>query len=417
MSSAGCTAEGGERNPLEMRTSNRWSIFILSFALVVITLGSGMVIPIFPFYIERLGGGGRELGLLIATAAFMEFIFAPLWGSISDRTGRKPILIIGVVGNALSMVLFGLSTELWMLFAARGLAGVLSSATMPTSMAYVGDVTSDEDRGSGMGILGSAMGLGVILGPGLGGLLATGSLSTPFFIAAGLSICSFLFVALLLPESLQGSQLRSDVKIQMVRLGELWSVLFSPTGGLFFIGFLLSFGLSNFDSIFGLYALEKFGYGPQRVGTILMVMAIVTTVGKGLLTGPTTRRLGEAAVIKLSMLAGSIGFVVLLMANTYIAVLLATGFFILSRTLLRPSVLSLTSKQTTLGQGVAMGMCNSFMSLGRIAGPLWAGFVFDIDLKYPYISGSAILFIGFLISLVWGLRDMNKTNKISRIEL
>ena len=155
-----------------MKPSNRKNLFILSFTLVVVTLGFGVVIPIIPFYMENLGARGTELGLLVASYAVMRLVFAPIWGSLSDRVGRKPILMIGIFGYGLTMVLFGLATQLWMLFAARILSGILSSATSPTTMAYIGDSTSEEDRGRGMGILGAAVGLGTIFGPALGGLLA-----------------------------------------------------------------------------------------------------------------------------------------------------------------------------------------------------------------------------------------------------
>lgn len=385
-----------------MKTSNRRNIIILSFTLIVVMLGFGMVIPIFPFYIEELGAGGSELGLLVATAACLEFLFGPVWGGISDRIGRKPVLMLGMVGYGLSSFLLGLSTQLWMLFASRALSGILSSATLSTALAYIGDSTSEEDRGSGMGILGAAMALGVILGPGFGGWLAGDSLSTPFFIAAGLSLVSLLLILVLLPESLPAqARQQAGGKVSTVQLGELWHALFSPIGGLLFMVALFSFALTNFEAVFGLYALEKFGYGPERVGTILMVIAVVSTVGKAALTGPTTKRWGEATVIKASSLAGSIGFLVLLLADTYATILLATGFFILSKTLLRPAAFSLISKRATGGQGVAMGLSNSFMSLGRIVGPIWAGFIFDVNVNYPYLSGSVIMFVGFLISLVW----------------
>jgi DHA1 family multidrug resistance protein-like MFS transporter len=394
-----------------METNNRRKILILSFALVVVMLGVGIVYPIFPFFITELGASGTELGLLAATSALLEFIFAPIWGSISDRTGRKPILMVGMIGYGLSMLLFGLSTQLWMLFASRALSGVLSSATLATAMAYVGDTTSEENRGGGMGILGAAMALGVILGPGLGGWLAGDSLSTPFFFAAGLALVSLLLILALLPESVP-AEARQQIqgKVSTVQLGELWRALFSPIGVLLFMVALFSFALTNFEAVFGLYALEKFGYGPERVGTILTVVAVVSTVGKAALTGPTTKRWGEATVIKASLLAGSVGFAVLLLADTYITILLATGFFILSKTLLRPASFSLISKRATGGQGVAMGLSNSFMSLGRIAGPIWAGSIFDVNFNYPYFSGSVIMFIGFLISLVWvsqGRKEMS----------
>ncbi len=143
-----------------------------------------------------------------------------------------------------------------------------------------------------------------------------------------------------------------------------------------------------------------------------MVVAIASTAGKAALTGPTTRRWGEIAVIKGSLLAGSVGFIVLVWANSYPTILLATGFFILSKTLLRPAAFSLISKQSTLGQGTAMGLSNSFMSLGRIAGPIWAGYIFVVNINYPYLSGSALMFIAFLLSLAWMKSEASETSEI-----
>lgn len=309
--------------------------------------------------------------------------------------------MIGIVGYGLSTLLFGLSTQLWMLFASRALSGVLSSATLVTSLAYVGDTTTAEDRGKGMGILGAAMALGVILGPGLGGWLAGGSLSRPFFIASALSLLALLLIFLLLPESLPSEDRREGrEKISSINLRELWQALSSSIGVLLLMVALFSFALTNFEAVFGLYALIKFSYGPEQVGTILMVIAVVSTVGKATLTGPATQRWGEPVVIKISLLAASVGFLALLLADTTITILLATAYFVLSKTLLRPAALALISKRTPGGQGATMGLSNSFISLGRIAGPVWAGFAFDANVNYPYLSGSAIMFIGFLLALV-----------------
>ncbi len=382
-----------------MSTTSRRSMVILSLVLVIVTLGFGMIIPIFPFYIERMGAGGGEMGLLVAIGAFTELIFSPAWGSLSDRVGRKPVLMVGILGYAIFSVLFGLAIELWMLFAARALSGVLSSAAMAAATAYVGDSTSEEDRGGGMGILGAMGGLGLLLGPAFGGWLAGISLLTPFLVAAALSLVTLVLILFFLPESLS-PEARRKQKGQVAALQPmvLWRSLFGSMGILLFMAFLSSFGLANFEAIFGLYALDKFDFGPEQVGTILSVVGIVSTVGK-LFTGALTRRWGDALVIKVSLLAGSIGFLVLLLASTYLTILLATGFFILSKTFLRPSIMALTSKEATVGQGVAMGLNNSFMSLGRIVGPIWAGIVFDLNFDYPYLSGAAILFMGFLVSL------------------
>ena len=383
-----------------MQASNRKNITILAFALVVVTLGFGLIIPLFPFYIEALGATGSDLGLLVATSALLEFLCAPIWGSVSDRIGRKPVLVAGMVGYGLSSLLFGFSTQLWMLFASRALSGLLSSATATSAMAYVSDCTSEEDRGSGIGMLGAAMGLGLIIGPGLGGWLGAGSLATPFFIAAGLALVALLLIVALVPESLPAEG-RQRERLRSVRFSELWRALFSPVGTLLALLFLVSFGLTNFEAVFGLYAAGKFGYGPERVGVILVVVGVVSTLGKATLIGPLTRRWGEAVIIKSSMLASSVGFVVLLLANSYLAVLLATGLFILSKTLLRTALLSLASRRAIVGQGAVMGLGNSFINLGRIAGPIWAGFIFDVNTSYPYLSGAVIMLIGFLVSLVW----------------
>jgi DHA1 family multidrug resistance protein-like MFS transporter len=392
----------------EMNTSNRRNIAILTFALVVVMLGYGMVIPLFPFYIEKMGAGGSQLGLLISTSALLELLFGPIWGSISDRIGRKPILLLGLLGYALSSLLFGLSTELWMLFASRALSGVLSSATTATALAYISDNTSERDRGSGLGMLGAAMGLGLILGPAAGGWLGDASLALPFFIAAGSSLLALVLAALWLPESLPVESRQQAGKVKTIDLGALWRALFGPIGLLMFLLFLVSFGLSNFESIFGLYAAQELLYGPKRVGTILAVVGLVSTLGKAILIGPLTRRWGEAPIIKVSLAASAAGFGVLLLATTYPGVLLATGVFILSKTLLRTVIIALASKRATTGQGATMGLSNSFMNLGRIVGPVWAGFIFDVNVNYPYLSGAGVMFIGFLISLAWvsqGVRE------------
>jgi len=385
---------------------NSRNVAILFFTLVVVMLGFGIVIPIFPYYIVEFNAGGRELGLLMAVFAVMQFIFAPIWGQISDRVGRKPLLLLGVTGNALSLLLFGLSTQLWMLFVARALGGLLSSATLPTAMAFIGDSTSEENRGGGMGVMGAAMGVGMVIGPGLGGWLAEYSLSLPFFVAAGLSTLALILIFLILPESLPESERSVAVgKLKGPQVGKLWQALLGPIGFLLFMAFLVSFALTNFEGIFGLYALERYGYTAQRVGTILMLVGLISAVVQGGLTGPLTKRFGEAAVIKVSLLGSAIGFGLMLTANTFTGVMLTVGFFVLSNTMLRPAVSSLTSRRAEGGQGVAMGLNSAFMSLGRMVGPVWAGFIFDIDISYPYVTGVIIMFIGFVTAMIWLAQD------------
>lgn len=390
-----------------MRTNSNKNIYILAFTLVVVMLGFGIVIPIMPFYIDSMGAGGTELGLLVASYAVMRLIFGPIWGELSDRYGRKPILMIGIFGYAITMVWFGLATKLWMLFAARSLSGILSSATSPTTMAYISDSTNENERGRGMGILGAAVGLGTIIGPGIGGLLGgenptRTSLALPFFIAAALSILSLILIGLLLPESLsEEERQQSGKKMFSFRIKDIWEVLDSPIGILMIMAFLLAYALTLFYGIFGLYALERLSYGPQQVGLVITIVSVVSAVVQGGLVGPVTKRWGEAAVIKGCLIASALGFILILFASKTVTILIATGYFSLTTALLSPSVTSLTSKHTSLQQGITMGLSNSFMSLGRIVGPLLGGVLLDINIFYPYLSGAGVMFIGFIVSLIW----------------
>ena len=381
--------------------SGRRQIYILAFVLLVVMLGFGVFIPIIPFFIEDMGAGGTELGLLVASYAIMRLIFGPIWGSLSDRVGRKPILMVGIFGYGITMILFGLATKLWMLFVFRSLSGILSSATSPTTMAYISDSTSEKDRGGGMGTLGAAIGIGTILGPGFGGLLGGESLSIPFFIAGGMSFLALLLIWLFLPESLSVEARRQASHKKRLTASDLWQAMVGPIGILLGMAFLVSYAMTTFYSIFGLYALQKFSYGTQEVGAIMMVVGMVSALAQGVFTGPLTRRWGEAAVIKTTLLATALGFIGISLGNTFVTFLIAIGFFTLATALLTPAITALTSKRTTLEQGISMGLSNSFMSLGRIAGPMVAGITFDINIEYPNLSGALVLLVGFLASLVW----------------
>ncbi len=315
--------------------------------------------------------------------------------------GRKPFLIVGALGNAISLLLFGLSTDLWMIYAARALGGILSAATLPTAMAYIGDTTEAKNRGGGMGIIGAAMGVGMVLGPGIGGLLGGDSLSTPFFVGSALSLLALFLILIFLPESLPSSERSEEVKIQGFNFKLIWQSLFGPVGYLMALSFFVVFGLTNFEGVFGLYAQHRFNYNPVQVGSVLMVVGLISSFVQGVLTGPLTRKFGERTVIKGSLILSSIGFLIMLRAYSDMTLYLTVGFYVFANAMLRPGIASLVSTESEGGQGAALGLANSFMSLGRIVGPLWAGFMFDIKISLPYLSGAAIFLVLFLVSLNW----------------
>ncbi len=373
---------------------------ILFASLFIVMLGFGIVIPILPFYVTYFGASGRELGLLMAIYSLTQFVFAPLWGRWSDRVGRKPIMLTGLVGFALAFALMGLAQNIWQLIAVRALAGVLSSATLPATYAYIGDSTTGENRSGGMGMLGAAMGLGMIFGPLLGGPLGKIALTLPFFAAAILALCAALFALLLLPESLAPQQRAVTAPARTSRARELVSALQGPMGFLFVMAFLLAFALANFEAILGLFAKDRYELGPDQVGYLLGALGLLGALQQGMLIGPLTRKIGEMRVLQSGLVLAMAGFIgTALTANVWGFVVFA-ALFSTGNALLQPSVASLVSQRATAGQGVTMGLQNSFSSLGRAMGPLWAGAVYDVRQEFPFLSGALFQAIAFAVSFV-----------------
>jgi MFS transporter, DHA1 family, multidrug resistance protein len=399
-----------------MNNIHRKNLFILSFTMLVVMLGYSMAMPLLPFYIERFGVGGTELGWLMSTYSLMQLICAPVWGVVSDRYGRKPILAIGILGYAITLFLFGLAESFTMLFLARTLSGILSSATQPTAMAYIGESTEQKEKSKGMGQLGAMVGLGVILGPLFGGLLSANSLSLPFFVGSALAFIALLLVIFLLPESKpvlsltdkqhpygeQATAQRdpSGPTQKHPRVLDIYlRIIFSPAGILLLLNFIMSFGMTNFQGMIGLYAVDKFSFNTKQVGAIWMVMGGVLIIGQGFLVGPLTKRLGDLNLIRIGLLGGAIGFVLVALATDYITTLLALGLFILSLALIGPALNSYISNFAGEHQGTAMGLNSASTSLGRVVGPLWGGYLYDVRVEYPFFSGAVTLLIGFLVCI------------------
>jgi DHA1 family multidrug resistance protein-like MFS transporter len=266
-------------------------------------------------------------------------------------------------------------------------------------MAYIGDSTSKEERGSGMGILGAAGGLGTIFGPALGGLMADYGLSVPFFFAAAMSLLSVILIAAFLPESrtaVNRSKSKSGNPVLDVRT---WGrALFSPIGPLLIQSFIVMAGLTLFFGIFGLYALERFDYGTQEVGFIFTVLGLMMAVGQGLLVGPLIKRWGDITVMKVGFLTSTLGLLAMMAADRLWTLLAATAMFSLANALVSPAVSALTSKRTYMDQGLTMGLSNAFGSLGRITGPPIGGLAFDLDWRWPFIGAAVVMGAGFVVS-------------------
>lgn len=372
---------------------------ILFSGLFIVMVGFGIIIPILPYFAESMGATSLHLGSLMASYSLMQFIFAPIWGRYSDRVGRRPVLLLGLLGFGFTFLMFGLSNRLWMLFAARILGGVLTSAMLPTAMAYIGDSTSERDRGGGMGLMGAAMGLGMIFGPALGGYLGIISFRAPFLVASGLGFFTAALAFFLLPESLPPE--RRVVRARQARRPSLWSALKGNLGYAFFLSFLIAFAMGNLESMFALFVEAKLGFGSAEVGTVFTVVGIVGVVLQGIVVGKAINRWGEIGVSRAALPMTAVGYLLITRATNLATLILFVAVQNLGSAFLNPSLSSYISKRAETGQGTAMGIQQSFMSLGRVAGPLWGGAVFSISYHMPYYTGAAIMLVGFLGSLAF----------------
>jgi multidrug resistance protein len=369
-------------------------IIILFFSLFLVMIGFGIIIPILPFFVTRLNGSPTALGFLMASYSLMQFFFAPLWGRLSDRIGRRPVLLIGLSGYGITFILFGLSTQLWMLFLVRILSGIISSATLPTAMAYIADITASENRADGMGMMGAAMGLGMIFGPALGGWLGHYSFSLPFFTAGGLAILTLPFAWILLPESLK------ELGIQTQRGGLRLTpeILKNPQFPLFAISFVVSFSMALFESTFALFAAARVGFGPREMGLLFTILGVLGVSIQAGMIGRLVNRFGDIKVITAGIVISVIGFLLILIAPNAAFIVIYTGIFSAGNSLLRPSISTLVTKTTRgEGQGSSVGIMQSFDSLGRILGPVTGGIVFDLNIYFPYLLGTLVL-IAVLLS-------------------
>ncbi len=380
-----------------MNTTQK-NVWILSFTLLVVMLGYGMVMPVMPFLITQLGAGGTEMGWMTSSYALMQLIFAPLWGIASDRVGRKPILMLGILGYAVALLLFGLAKTFPMLFFARVLSGILSSATMPTAMAYIGDNAPEKERSGGMGKLGAAMGAGVVLGPLVGGWLSADSFSFPFFLGSGLAALALVLVALILPEAQEKIAQRKERK--GFNLAAARAVLIGPAGVLLLLIFIMAVGLANFQSIIGLYLVQRLAFDTAQVGWLWMAIGGIMILAQGLLTERLTKWVGERVVISGGLLVGAAGMLGILVAVNFSSMMTAVSILCLGLALMGPAMNAHISVFAGEHQGAVMGMNSASASLGRVIGPLWAGWLFDINTGYPFLSGAGILLLGFLVSLL-----------------
>lgn len=374
------------------------ALYILMFNMFIAMAGVGLIIPIMPEFLGTFGVAGRALGLLIAMFSFAQFIFSPIAGNLSDKYGRKSIIIFGLLIYGFSQLAFSLSTELWMLYLSRFFSGFGAAFIIPPTMAFVADITSPQNRGRGMGLLGASMSLGFMIGPGIGGFLSNISLYFPFYFAASASIVAAVVSLLLLPNPkpvLQGAVTNENIFQQMRRSTQTSYFV------MLIVMFVFSFGLANFQSTISLYVDQKYNYTPSQIAVIITVGGFVGVIIQTFVIDRLFKRFGEMRVILINLVVAAFAMLGILFVNTFFTILLVATIFSTATSLLRPAVNTLVSKLAGKEQGYAAGMMNAYMSLGNMIGPATAGYIFDMNMESPYIVGTIILLLCFVLALFW----------------
>lgn len=379
-------------------------LFFIYLTIFVNIIGFGMVFPLLPFYARHFQASEFTVGLLAASFAIAQFILSPIWGRLSDRFGRKPIIAVALAGLSLSFLLFGLADNLSLLFLGRILQGVFSAASISVAQAYVGDVTSKEDRIKGMGNLGASLAAGFIFGPGIGGVLSTVNLSFPFFVASLLAALNFVFVAVFLPESLTKKTEKLMIKEGFFNIKHMYRGLKGEMGSFFILTFLWSFALTNNEVGVPLFSEERLGLQASTIGYFFSLQGLLSAFMQSVLIYKITRLLGEhkTAVLGISVMA--VGLFLIPFAISPAFLLIFMIFMTIGSSMARPTLASLVSKQTKEGQGTTMGIFSSFESLGRVFGPILGGWLFSFfGFHSPFTVTSVII----LLSLLFIVRRKN----------
>jgi DHA1 family tetracycline resistance protein-like MFS transporter len=389
-------------------------LLIVFLTIFIDLVGFGIVIPLLTFFAEEFHATPVDIGLLVASYSMMQFVFSPIWGNLSDRYGRRPILFLTILGSSVGYLLIGIAGSLWMIYAGRILGGVMGG-NLSTAQAYIADVTSRENRARGMGLFGMAFGLGFILGPALAGVLSKFGMRVPFLFAAALSFINAILLYFILPESRIFKPHDPAVE-RKSRWSELGSVFENRRFTLVTIEyFLLVTAFSFMTTAFAYYTMVKFRYGADGTGYLLAYVGVLAAVMQGLVFGRLASRFGESKLV----IAGSLLLVLSLVIVPFISeenggllvLLLGIAGFAVGNSIASPGLTSLASKTTDESQqGRSLGVLQSAASLARVIGPLATGVLLnnavgevdDVTILRTFWVAAVIMLVAFLTAVYFG---------------
>ena len=384
-----------------LRTSR---LAILFGTVLVDMIGFGIVLPLLPYYAESFGASPFEVTLLVASFSAMQFIAVPLWGRLSDQLGRRPFIVLGLFASAVSYLIFGLAGSLATLFVSRIAAGA-AGGTISVAQAYVADATGPEDRAHGMGMLGAASGLGVLIGPAIGGYFSQFGYAVPGFIAAALCAVNGVAAVFFLPESRRrpaGRKAAGPAESQAASFGRWLRTLTSfPFGLLLAVYFLAIMSFTAMTSVLALFAERALAMDALDMGIVFSTAGGTTVVVRGLIVGWLARRFGERRIVQ----AGTVVLAVTLSIIPFIPspglMFALVPFWALATGLTFPSLASLVSQETdTESQGAMLGGQQVVGGIGRVLGPLWAGAIFEaVGIGTPFLVGAGLVAVAAALAL------------------
>jgi multidrug resistance protein len=382
--------------------SSRSPLVVLLLAVFIDLMGFGIVIPLLPIYAEQMHASPFAAGALIAVYSLMQLLFAPVWGRISDRVGRRPVLLVSLTGSALSYVLLAGAWSLGALFVARLLAG-MAGANIPVAQAYIADVTTGPERARGMGLIGAAFGLGMVIGPAIGGGLSLVGPRVPECFAAGLCLLNVAIAARRLPESLPPTARRVASFRHPLSLGSLREAIARPgAAALLTIFFLVTAAFAVLEGTFSLAAAHH-GYTAAEVDGLWLYMGVVAVVVQGWLVGRLARRVAERVLVVAGTFALLLGFLWISFAGVANGLLAALAFVVVGQGLASPSLSSLISKTVeSHAHGEVLGVSQSLSAGARVLGPTGGGFLFNrFDARAGFVAAAACG-LGALVVAVLG---------------
>lgn len=377
-------------------------IAVVIFCEFLICLGMSLIFPVMPFIKNEYHFSAFDMGVMSSLFAFVQFVASPVVGRISDRTGRKPMLVWGLLVFSLAEFVFAAASHLWLFDLSRAVDGLSAAMFVPTSMALAADLTSVKDRAKVIGWLSAAFSGGLILGPGLGGILANISYKFPFWIAGILGLVSTFVAMVLLPrdddERFKSTTENPENDLLEGGWAQVKKLLTPVMITLFLMIFIMAFGLAGFESIYSLYVNEVHNFDLQTIALVLTLNGIISLVLQVFLFDRMVQWWGEVRVIRYCFFASAIGTVFVIYDHSHWQLIVATLVVFEAFDMLRPAITTLLTKMSKDNQGLLNGVNMSLTSVGNIVGPLISGALLDINYQYPYWIVIVFLLVSFIIT-------------------